>query len=553
MLFLAEWVILQSEPNKKLIIITKDMNRKIIVAASLLFAFAATTQQASAQQYGLTTENSEQNTPQGWTSVQLPQVPAITSANTFDITSYGASTSSSDNTEAVQSALNAVGDEGGMVVIPKGTWLCGPITLKSKTILHFAKGATLKVLPLGQYPGTEDYMSYTSKKASLANFIDVVKGATDIIIEGEDSASCVIDGQGAPWWALRDRGGNYKTVFNNMKRGALIRFTSGSRFLVKNLKFENAPGVNVCLGQSGNASNFTVHDIEILAPASTIKYKSGNAVNPSHNTDGIPMWGPYINIYNCYISTGDDNVVVDSKGQYVHVWNCTFGTGHGASIGSFTQGVHDVIYEGITFNKTESGFKIKSQKGRSGSVHDIIFRNSTMNGVLGNDIELNCWYDGVPSSPSSATRSDSTSTTPYYNNILVQNVVATGTPYNSSSKGYFPLFIYGLPESYVANVTFDNVQLSAGKGMFMAYARGIKFQNGCKITNTRNASKYFETQYNAYVSGDYTGAETPTGISSPVVENKTDNAWYTITGVSLGSQPTSKGIYIHDGKKLIVK
>lgn len=71
------------------------------------------------------------------------------------------------------------------------------------------------------------------------------------------------------------------------------------------------------------------------------------------------MWAPYINVYNCYISNGDDNVVVDSNGRFVHVWNCVFGTGHGASIGSFTSNVHDVIYEGITFNKTEAGLRLR--------------------------------------------------------------------------------------------------------------------------------------------------------------------------------------------------
>lgn len=528
------------------------MTRNIFT--TLLFsAFALFAMPAMAQQYGVTTEKSEQNTPDGWTAVELPQLPAITASNTFNITSYGASTSSADNTAAIQKALNAVTSEGGMVVIPKGTWLCGPLKLKSKTILHLAKGATLRLLPLGKYPGSENYLTAPGKKVTLDNFIDVVKNATDIVVEGEDSASCVIDGQGVPWWALRDKGGDYKTAFSNMKRGALIRFTSGSRFLVKNLKFQNAPGVNVSLGQSGKASNFTVHDIEILAPASTIKYNEANSVNPSHNTDGIPMWGPYINIYDCYISTGDDNVVVDSDGSFVHVWNCNFGSGHGASIGSYTVNVHDILYEDLTFNKTESGFKIKSQKGRSGNVHDIIFRNSTLNGVLGNVVEMNCWYDDLPDSPETAAKSDSVATTPYFNNVLVQNITATGTPYNKSKKTYFPIFIYGLPESYVSNVTFDNVKISAGKGMFMSYARGVKFINGCKITNTKEPAKLFEKQYNASVSGDYFGNETAS-ITGLIAQNDYfGSSWYSIDGIKLIASPHSKGLYICNGKKLMVR
>lgn len=531
------------------------MRTNILQALPLVaLLFAATPSEA--QQYGVTTEKAEQNTPEGWTTVELPQLPEITTANTFNITDYGALETADDNAAAIQKALDAVPAAGGMVVVPAGTWLSGPLKMKSKTILHLAKGATLKLLPLGKYPGSENYMSLTSK-VSLDNFIDVkVKNkTTDLVIEGEDKETSVIDGQGADWWALRDKGGQYKTAFDYMKRGAVIRFTSGSRFLVKNLTVRNAPGVNITIGNGGRGDNGTVHDVIIRAPKSTLKYSETNTAgnNPSHNTDGIPVWAAHVNIYNCDISTGDDNVVIDSNGQWVHVWNCTFGSGHGGSIGSYTVNVHDVLFEGITFNGTESGFKIKSQRGRSGSVYNITFRNSTMTGVVGNPIALDCWYDGQPSSPTAASKADSTATTPYYHDILFQNITSTGTPYNKSSKNYFPIYIYGMPESYVSNVTFDNVSVEAGKGMFMAYCRGIRFVNGCKITNTRSSAQYFETQYNATVSGDYTGKETSDIGSVTAAVRRGDMAWFTVGGQRLTARPQQKGVFIHNGRKHLIR
>lgn len=448
----------------------------------------------NAQTYGVTTEASEQNTPSGWTAVALPKLPVITSSNTFMITNYGASTSSADNTDAIQKACNAVTSNGGVVVIPAGTWMCGKIRLKSKTILHLAKGATLKLL---------DYNTYQAKYNNDGhNFIENNSNASDIIIEGEDSATCVIDGQGTDWWKLRDSG---NSAWENLKRGSLIRFTSGSRFLVKGIKLLNAPGTNCTLGQSGRGSDFTVHDIQIIAPASTLEYLPSRNQYPSHNTDGIPMWAPYINVYNCYISNGDDNVVVDSNGRFVHVWNCVFGTGHGASIGSYTSKVHDVIYEGITFNKTEAGFKIKSARGRSGSVYNIIFRNSTLNDVLGNNIGLDGWYGRKFDSPSDAEAADSTSSTPYYHDILIQNITASGTPDNKRNYDYFPVYIFGMPESYFSNITFDNVNISCAKKMFLANCRGIKFVKGCKINGTtilsvNDLNNLVATKYNAYYS-----------------------------------------------------
>jgi len=37
------------------------------------------------------------------------------------------------------------------------------------------------------------------------------------------------------------------------------------------------------------------------------------------------------------------------------------------------------------------------------------------------------------------------------------------------------------------------------------------------------------------------------------VTTVTDNAWYTINGVRLTARPTAKGIYIYNGKKIVIK
>lgn len=444
---------------------------------------------------GVTTEAAEQNTPSGWTAVSLPQLPTLTAANVLNITDYGASTSSTDNTEAIQKALDAVPETGGEVYVPKGEWLCGPVKMKSKTILYLADGATLKLLPFETYPYTTD----SDGKRQYANFIDCYSNATDIIVEGESKTGSVIDGQGAEWWNHVKADDGNDVI--NMKRGAVIRFSSGQRFLIKNFTVKNAPGVNLTISDSGKASHGTIHDMIISEPAS-------DAADPSHNTDGIAIWGPYVNIYNCDISNGDDNVVVDSNGQYVHVWDCQFGYGHGASIGSYTVNVHDILYEDITFSGTESGFRLKSQRGRSGDVYNITCRNCTMKNV-NNPVYIECWYNlSTKPIPSEATAETKTSTTPAFRNILLQNITSTGTPYNTSVKGYFPIYIYGLPESYIKNVTFDNVQIEAQKGMFLAFCDGVVFKNGCKITNSKSANNLIATAYEANISGDYGKVET---------------------------------------------
>ena len=503
---------------------------------ALLLSLCCVPTQTCAQTYGVTDEAANQNTPQSWAAVELPR--GINTDNVVKITDYSASPSSADNHDAIQNAINAVAknSDGGVVVIPAGTWLSsGTIELKSHTILHLAKGATLKLMKLGELPDNNGKTDYDDGNEHTYNlFIGITKdNVSDVIIEGEDSTS-VIDGQGADWWPLRE---SKKVLFERLGRPGMIRFEKGTRTLVKNLKIINAPGTNLALGRSGNGSHMTVHDIWIREPASEeehLKYywTGWGTRTISHNTDGIPVWCPYVNIYNCDIRNGDDNVVIDSNGQYVHIWNCEFGTGHGASMGSYTSNVHHILWENINLQHTTAGIRLKTSRGRSGNVHDIIYRDITMDDVEG-PISVTCYYDAgektyrLPIPENAAT---TLAANPYYvkenginnsyagndsvngkyypsfNNILIQNVTATGASDNA-------IYLYGLPSSYINFVTFDNVKVTSQKGMFMAFCRGIKFVNGCKISPSS-----FVTQYNAGVHGNYTGTYANASSASTTTE-----------------------------------
>ncbi len=189
---------------------------------------------AKAQTFaGITAEQNAQNTPEGWTAVALPQLPAITSANTFNIKDYGASTSAADNTKAIQRALDAVPSTGGMVVIPAGTWMFGStdqmtsktevLSIKSKTVLHLCKGATLKLIEYGKAPNTKTIFIGGKNKG---------KNVTDVVIEGEGETS-IIDGQGARWWKLATRRRNIQSRSDDpLRAGHTFPDSATSRFRI---------------------------------------------------------------------------------------------------------------------------------------------------------------------------------------------------------------------------------------------------------------------------------------------------------------------------------
>lgn len=504
------------------------------------FSMACATAHADIN-FSMQTEAEAQNTPEGWTAVELPKnLPAFTTANTFYITDYGATTTSADNTAAIQAALDAAHQAGGgMVVVPAGEWLFGRITIGSRTVLHLCAGATLKLLAYADQPDHTTKTPYITDK----------KGATDIVIEGESAETSIIEGQGGPWWDA------VEAKESGLQRGPLIRFYQGERHLFRHFRLQNAPGTNLTLGQSGKGGHNTVHDVSIYAPDS-------NAPDPSHNTDGIPVWAPYANIYDCMIDTGDDNVVTDSYAQYIHVWRCQFKAGHGASLGSYTVDMHHIIYEDLSFDGTTAGFRLKSNTDRSGDVHDIIFRNCTMHNVA-TPIQITAWYDKVPDSPAAAAAAPEsvTSTTPHYHDILIQNVTASGyDTKNSNDKNYNGIMIYGRPESYVHNVIFDNVQISHRNGVRLFFCKNIQFINGCTFTKTRtnqsvsatdaDLSSVMENTYEAaYTWNGSTSGLTPAmGTPQPAATR-----YYNLQGHTHSTKPQTRGIYIHNGKKIIVK
>lgn len=509
----------------------KTFFKNMVLAALMTLPVLAKAQTTFA---GITAEKNAQNTPDGWTAVELPQLPAITSTNTFNIKDYGASTSAADNTKAIQKALDAVPTTGGMVVISAGTWMFGStdqmtsktevLSIKSKTVLHLCAGATLKLVEYDKAPNNKTVFIGGKNKG---------KNVTDVIIEGEGETS-IIDGQGARWWLAKEQ----SETFNP---GTMIRFEQGKRFLLRNFKIQNTPGVNITISNSGKASHATIHDVTISEPAS--EAGKGKA---SHNTDGVSIWGPYVNIYNCNISNGDDNVVCDDDAQYIHVWNCDFGTGHGASIGSYTKNIKHVWFDKITMNGTTAGIRMKTGINsdgtlRGGGEEDWKFTNFTMTKVK-NPLSIDCFYDKNYNSDPAVDKANARaldSTTPTYNGIYLQNVKTTDICDGNA------IFFVGRPESHIKNVTLDNVQISAKKGIDIRFVDNLVFKNGSKITVSSGAMwlQKYDSSWTDECNATSTGS-TVTDTKGPFTLNSK-----TLTDKTAGSFSNGFSISNEKGKK----
>jgi polygalacturonase len=392
----------------------------------------------------------------------LPQIPD----HIYKISDHGAiSGDKKDSAAAIQQTIDAATKAGGGIVeIPKGDFLSGPFRLASNINLQLDSGATLWMLPIDRYPGgTDDPQTFIYGQR---------------LHDVEISGAGAIDGQGAAWWPLvRSEPG--------IRRPRMIALSGCDKILIENVHLQNSPMFHIAI--SGHSTNVTVRGVTIRAPAST------DPVNPSHNTDACDVSGSHVLIENCDVSVGDDNFTCGGGTSDVHIRHCTYGNGHGVSIGSPTAGgVSDITVEDCTFNGTQTGIRIKSDRGRGGTVEHLIYRNLTMKNVglpiliyasyMAPEREYRDLNDITAQIATTYPSRPMSDRTPVYRDITFSNITAT------AAAGQRAGLIWGLPEAPASDIVLQNVDITADKPFGIFNAKGVKVEN-CKIVTPEGINK----------------------------------------------------------------
>jgi len=377
----------------------------------------------------------------------LPLIPR----HVFNIKQYGAmANSGTPATAAIQMAINTCSHNGGgVVLIPSGTFLCGPIRLANHVDLRVAKGALLKMLPYGKYPFIH------------GKYPDFIRASNlhDIAITGHGT----INGQGAPWWTMYRRRPN-GTVPKLPHRPQMLSMNNITRLLIAGVRLQDPSNTHISIQNA--CKDVTIEHIIIHTP------------HNSPNTDGIDLSGHNILITHCRISDGDDCIAIGGSGhrsqnyfesQNIVITHCAFGYGHGMSIGSFTSGgIRNLLVADCTFNRTTAGIRLKSNLGRAGLVENLTYKNITMRNVRW-PIFISSYYPHAPKSSWRATPQPVGRYTPIWRNIRIINLTSVGSPV----AGH----IIGMPGAPVSHVLLRNVHIKAKTGMIIADAQGIDFQN----------------------------------------------------------------------------
>jgi len=361
------------------------------------------------------------------------------------------------DTAAIQKAFDSV-KKGGTVIFPPGRYISGPLTLKGNNVtIRLEEDATLFATTnqAAFLKSGTDWLAATS--GGDFNPFLVLKDSPNLTITGKGT----IDGNGHVWWEKAEEARRKVSGFT-LPRPNLIVPTRCDNLRIIGITIQNSMKFHLVPTE---CDGVWIEDVKLLAP------------ERAANTDAIdPSICRNVTVTNCLIDVGDDNIAIKSGKKVaghefacenITIVDCVFKHGHGMSIGSETVGgVRNVFVRRVSFEDTDNGIRIKSDRKRGGLVENVVCEDITMKNVRG-AITITSYY---PKIPATDTTQAVTNTTPKYRNITIRNVKGT----SSKSLGS----IVGLPESHLENVILDNVTLDAADaGLEIRNAKGVEFKN----------------------------------------------------------------------------
>ena len=269
----------------------------------------------------------------------------------YVLTDYGVEADSTLlQTEAIQRVIDlAASRGGGVVVVPRGTFLSGSLFFRQGTHLHLQDGAVLKGIDaIKYYPLVKTRM----EGQTLLYFAALVNadGLDGFTITGNGT----INGNGLRFWEefwIRRRFNKDCTNLEAL-RPRLVYMSNCKNVQVQDVRLINSPFWTNHLYRCHHVKYIGCH---IYAPTTGVKAPSSDAIDIDYCHD--------ILVSGCYMNVNDDAVVLKGgKGTYadkdpdngpnynVVVQRCTFGTVHAClTLGS--ESLHDwnIVLRDCTF------------------------------------------------------------------------------------------------------------------------------------------------------------------------------------------------------------
>jgi polygalacturonase len=417
---------------------------------------------------------------------------------TFVITDFGAK--AGNEAEPCHDAINLAIVKcnqagGGTVVVPKGVFYTGPITLKSNVNLHLEEGATLKFSTDQKLYFPAVLTRWEGLDCWNAHPLIYAYGETNIAITGKGT----IDGQGANenWWRMsgakqfgwkegivaQKNGGRerlqmygetsmpvYKRIMTpeDGMRPQLINFHSCNTILIEDVKLRNSPF-------------WVIHPLF----CESMIVRGVDILSHGPNNDGCdPESSKNVLIENTVFNTGDDCIAIKSgrntdgrkwniPSENIIVRGCTMKDGHGGVVvgSEISGGYKNLFVENCKMDSPnlDRVIRIKTSTCRGGVIENIFVRNITVGQCGESILGINLQYEN--------REKCNRGFNPIVRNVYLQNI--------TSEKSKFGVYIVGLDDSdHVYNINMEDCHLNnVAQGNSITGAKDINYK-GLYINGT---------------------------------------------------------------------
>ena len=248
----------------------------------------------------------------------------------FKITDYGVVNDSTIvQTSAIQAVIDKAAEEGGgVVVIPKGTFMSGSLFFRQGTNLYVEKGGKLK--------GSDDISDFpvltTRIEGQTCKYFAALINA-DSLDGFKMSGDGIIDGNGLRYWKAFwfRRSWNPQCTNKDEQRPRLVYLSNCKNAEVSKLTLQNSPFWTTHIYKCDHVRMF---DLRILSPAAPVKAPSTDAID----IDACS----FVHVRGCYMSVNDDAIAIkggkgpwadqdpnNGKNEFIIIENCEYGFCHG--------------------------------------------------------------------------------------------------------------------------------------------------------------------------------------------------------------------------------
>ncbi len=277
----------------------------------------------------------------------------------FVITRYGVKRNSSEvQTEAIQKVIDLAAQKGGVVVVPKGTFISGALHFKPGTHLWIEgtlKGSDrVKDFPLATTRIEGQTCTYFP---ALVN----IEGVDGFVLGGPGT----LDGSGTEFWReMKIRWTwNPDAANKDGQRPRLVFISGSSHVTVQDLHMKDSP---FWTNHAYKSHHLRFLDLTVTSPS------SGEVVG--YSTDAIDLDACHdVLVKGCYMDVCDDGVVLKGgKGTFadqnpdngpngdILIEDCTFGQTHGClTLGSECVAARNVILRNCVSENTRSVLWLK--------------------------------------------------------------------------------------------------------------------------------------------------------------------------------------------------